>query len=137
MYPPGWDGDYGEGHQGWRNHVLNVQGAFESGQVGVSIVDLSAMLTTDGQVPDRMVIDKIQYNVHDCKVQLFWNRNPQSEIAYLEGEGCLNFPGGLIDPAPAGNESGDLYITTLDPPGTAVTFNGFFNVTVHFRLKKD
>jgi hypothetical protein len=133
LYPMNWDGDT-EGMSLIRRWILNVTGEYESGQEDVLLVDISEMLTQQGEVPQRMIVDEISWMNVGCVSRLTWDRVPARDIMALDGTGftCWADFGGLLDNSPAGEGTGDLLLTNIS---TADVSN--FSFTITFRLKRD
>jgi len=82
------------------------------------MVDKSALTGPDGTEPGRLVIEKIEYNISGCQIQVEFDHDTDDLVAILSGDGCLDFSQddkyqGFIDPASTG-ATGDIVGTTLN-----------------------
>jgi hypothetical protein len=82
------------------------------------MVDKSAFTGPNGAEPGRLVIERIEYNISNCQIQLEFEHDTDDMIAILSGDGCLDFSQddkfqGFIDPASTGG-TGDIIGTTLN-----------------------
>lgn len=129
IYPPNWDGNF-DGKIGPKRYVLNITGEQEAGQEDeidrIRIVDISEMICTDGQTPDRMVIEKVEWTVTGGVCALWFDRDPERHLITMADHGKLHGP--IIDPSEAGSLTGDLMFTNSA---------AWFNVTIRYGLKHD
>ena len=116
LYPPNFSGTYDldSNQGGFKRHVIlctnSSDGTGEDDAVKLKRTD---MLTPDGNIPSKLVVEKIWYQVAGLNVTIGYNNEDDEEVARLySGEGEMDFRqfGGFI-PALAG-EGGDIVFTT-------------------------
>jgi len=137
IYPQGWDGYLIDG-QGFRRVVIQClnysDGTDESDAIKL---DISELQTVNGSVPNRTVIEKIQYKTHGMEVDIEWDRAPNKLIARLPAgeDGCIDWrhQGGNVDPSDGINDgTGDIIFTTRDADS-----GDTYDITLWVRLKED
>ena len=139
LYPPNFEGTYETGTKnGHRRHVIlctNLSdGTGEDDEVKLRRTD---MLTSEGQVPSKLVIEKIDYHVYGMTVTVSYN-NENDEVAAIlySGDGTIDFrsQGGFVpededigqDP-----DGGDIVFTT-----SSETSGDSYNIILTVRLKQ-
>jgi len=104
-----------------------------TGETGVKKVDLSDLKTHNGNVPQRTVVEKIDYMTDGMAVRLYWDRAPDALIAYLpeDSMGCMDWSdaGGKVDPGLL-DDTGDILLSTI---GHAA--GDTYDITMTLRLK--
>ena len=103
-----------------------------TGEAAVKKIDISTLVGPDGSAPTRTAIEWIEYDVQGfTSVRLDWDHTTPDEIAFISGQGLLDFTayGGMVDPASTGG-TGDILLTTA---GNAATNS--YTITIGLRLK--
>ena len=135
IYPPNFVGTYAAGTKnGHRRHVIlctNVSdGTGEDNEIKLKRTD---MLTTEGQTPSKLVIEKIDYHINGMTVTVSYN-NENDEVAAIlySGDGTIDFrhDGGFIPEDDATNDGGDIVFTT-----SSETSGDSYNIILTVRLK--
>ena len=94
LYPQNFRGTYDQGVQkGHKRHIIQClnysDGTGEDDSLKVKRTDL---LTIDGNVPAKLVIDKIEYNVQGMTVRISYNNENDEEVAIIkDSEGVKDF----------------------------------------------
>jgi hypothetical protein len=136
LYPPNFVGTYEAGTKnGHRRHVILCtnysDGTGEDDEVKLRRTD---MLTSEGQVPSKLVVEKIDYHVAGMTVTISCNNENEEVIATLySGDGMIDFrPQGGFTPEDDGdNLGGDIVFTTSNQ-----TNNDSYNIILTVRLKQ-
>lgn len=123
LYPPNFTGTqyYGKDAMFRRGHrkyiVLCTNDSDGSGEDEALKIKRTDLRTTNGNVPSKLVIEKIKYAITGMKVNVGYN-NVNEEIAALlnPGEDCIDFTpyGGFTPEDDTDNEGGDIIFTTID-----------------------
>jgi len=139
IYPPNFEGTYETGTKnGHRRHVILCtnysDGTGEDNEVKLKRTD---MLTSEGQVPSYLVIEKIDYHIAGLTVTISYN-NANEEVAAIlySGDGVIDFrPQGGFRPEDEvegeNPEGGDIIFTTANQ-----TNNDSYNIILTVRLKQ-
>ena len=136
IYPPNFEGTYGTGTKnGHRRHVILCtnysDGTGEDQELKLKRTD---MLTSEGQTPSKLVIEKIDYHVAGMTVKIEYNNNNEEVIAMLySGDGCIDFrsQGGFTPEDDGENLAGDIIFTTSNQ-----TDGDSYNIILTVRLKQ-
>ena len=139
IYPPNFEGTYEAGTKnGHRRHVILCtnysDGTGEDNEIKLKRTD---MLTSEGQTPSKLVVEKIDYHVSGMTVQISYNNENDEIVAMLySGDGVIDFrsQGGFVpedevegeDP-----EGGDIVFTTANENA-----NDSYNIILTVRLKQ-
>jgi hypothetical protein len=134
LYPPNWDGFYPTNGKGHKKYVLNITSISDGGgETDVHKVILADHLTTDGVVPTKISIIRIDWEaIGYTRVVLEFDRDPDAMIAVLSGNntGNLNYKpvGGLLDNGIGG--TGDIKLSTVGHDSGDV-----YNITITYKVK--
>jgi len=139
LYPPNFEGTYSTGTKnGHRRHVVLCtnysDGSGEDNEVKLRRTD---MLTSGGQVPTFLVIEKIDYHIAGMTVTISYNNTNEEVAAILySGDGCIDFraQGGFkpeLEEAGEDPSGGDIVFTTANE-----TNNDSYNIILTVRLKQ-
>ena len=135
IYPPNFEGTYeADTKNGHRRHVILCtnysDGTGEDDEIKLRRTD---MLTSEGQVPSKLVIEKIDYHIAGLTVKISYNNENEEMVAMLyTGDGTIDFrPQGGFTPEDDGdNLGGDIVFTTLNEAA-----NDSYNIILTVRLK--
>jgi len=120
LYPPNFKGTYDSHIKGGnkRHIVLCTNYSDGTGEDEVIKLKRTDMLTPDGNVPSKLVIEKIWYQIAGLTVMVSYNNTNDEEVCRLySGEGELDFtPQGGYCPVDevegTAPEGGDIIFTT-------------------------
>ena len=137
IYPSTFTGAFPEGIKcGFRRMVVNLtsqsDGTGEEDAIKVRKADL---LDSNGHVPERLVVEKVEYDISGMSVTLEWDNQSDEVICDLStGNGCLDWTsfGGKIpdwDDDEALGSTGDILLNTDG------AVDGTYNITLTIRLK--
>ena len=138
LYPPNFPGTY-DTHikNGVKRHIVlctnNSDGTGEDDAIKLKRTDL---LTSDGNIPSRMVVEKIDYDISGMEVLISYNNDNDEEVARLyNSQGTIDFrPYGGFQPADEVEgtvpEGGDIVFTT-----NYETAGDSYTITLTVRLK--
>jgi len=81
------------------------------------LVDKSTFTGPDGTEPGKLVVERIEYAISGCSIQLEFDHDTDDKIALLQGQGVIDYTKegrypGFVDPASTG-ATGDIVATTL------------------------
>ena len=136
IYPPNFVGTYAAGTKnGHRRHVILCtnysDGTGEDDEIKLKRTD---MLTSGGQTPSKLIIEKIDYHIAGMTVTVSYN-NENDEVAAVlySGDGTIDFrsQGGFIPEDDATNDGGDIVFTTSNE-----TSGDSYNIILTVRLKQ-
>ena len=135
LYPTNFEGTYDAGTKnGHRRHVVlctNISdGTGEDDAIKLKRTD---MLTSEGTVPSKLVVEKINYNIAGMIVDVSYNNVNEEKIATLySGDGEIDFRpiGGFVPEDDADNEGGDIVFNT-----SKETNGDTYNIILTVRLK--
>jgi hypothetical protein len=139
LYPPNFEGTY-ESHikNGVKRHIVlctnSSDGTGEDDAIKLKRTDL---LTSSGFVPSRMVVEKIDYDIHGMMVVISYNNDNDEEVARLkDSQGTIDFrPSGGFQPMDEVEgtvpEGGDIVFTT-----SGESDGDSYNITLTVRLKE-
>ena len=118
LYPPNFPGTY-DSHikNGVKRHIVlctnKSDGTGEDNAIKLKRTD---MLTPSGNIPSRLIVEKIKYDISGMEVLISYNNENDEEIARLyNSEGEIEFPGGFIpldETEGTAPEGGDIVFTT-------------------------
>jgi hypothetical protein len=139
LYPPNFVGTYPTGTKnGHRRHVVLCtnysDGTGEDDEIKLKRTD---MLTSEGQIPSKLVVEKIDYHVAGMTVKISYNNENEEMVSILySGDGTVDFraQGGFVpeDEVPhEDSEGGDIVFTTSNQ-----TNNDSYNIILTVRLKQ-
>lgn len=136
LYPPNFEGTYpADTRNGHRRHVILCtnysDGTGEDDEIKLKRTD---MLTSDGQVPSKLVVEKIDYHIAGMTVEISYNNDNEEVVAMLyTGDGTIDFrpQGGFTPEDDDDNLGGDIVFTTLNH-----TANDSYNIILTVRLKQ-
>lgn len=138
LYPPNFEGTYpSDQKNGHRRHIILCtnysDGTGEDSAIKLKRID---MLTPSGNIPSKLVIEKISYQISGMTVYVGYdNDNDNEDITLYTGDGDLDFTsyGGHV-PADETEgvpfESGNVVITTANE-----TAADSYNIILTVRLK--
>jgi len=136
IYPPNFVGTY-DAHikNGVKRHIVlctnKSDGTGENDAIKLKRTDL---LTPDGNIPSRLVVEKIKYDISGMEVLISYNNENDEEIARLYNSADeIEFPGGFIpmdETEGTTPEGGDIVFTTSD-----ATDGDSYNIILTVRLK--
>lgn len=139
LYPPNFLGTY-ESHlkSGHKRHVIQCTNYSDgTGEDDAIKVKRKDMLTTSGNIPSKLVVEKVWYQIAGLTVTIAYNNENEDEICRLySGEGEIDFTkfGGFVpaDESTSGDtfESGDIVFTT-----TNESSGDSYNIILTVRLK--
>ena len=124
IYPPNFPGTFPENTKsGLRRYVVNFTCFSDgTGEEDVTKIRRSDLLTSSGQVPASLVIEKIDYDVSGMNVIIDWSANTDDRIAYL------NSNGGTLD----FSKTGGRYINDTNPTDDPEWGSIIFNTTADY-----
>lgn len=101
-----------------------------TGETDAIKVDKSSLVGPNGLEPSHLVVEKIQYDVTNMRVNLEWDYGTDVPIAVLQGAGIFDWKeqGGFLVKGSGG--TGDIVLTTA---GHAA--NEGYTITLHLRKK--
>jgi len=138
LYPPNFIGTY-DTHikNGVKRHVVQCvslsDGTGEDDAIKLKRTDL---LTHSGQIPSRLVVEKIWYQIAGLAVNISYNNANDENVAQLySGEGEIDFTpyGGFVpedETEGTAPEGGDIVFTTSNE-----TDGDSYNIILTVRLK--
>lgn len=118
LYPPNFEGTYPPGtRNGNRRYIVLCtnysDGTGEDDAIKLKRTDL---LTPSGEVPSKLVIEKIKYSIAGLTVRISYNNENDEEVAILyDGNDEIDFtPQGGFTPEDEDddNDGGDIVFTT-------------------------
>ena len=136
LYPPNFEGTYpADTKNGHRRHVILCtnysDGTGEDDEVKLRRTDL---LTSEGQVPSKLVVEKIDYHISGMSVEISFNNDNEEVIAMLyTGDGTIDFrpQGGFTPEDDDDNLGGDIVFTTANEDT-----GDSYNIILTVRLKQ-
>ena len=136
LYPPNFEGTYPtDTRNGHRRHVILCtnysDGTGEDDEIKLKRTD---MVTSEGQIPSKLVVEKIDYHIAGLTVKISYNNENEEMVAMLyTGDGTIDFrPQGGFTPEDDGdNLGGDIVFTTLNEAA-----NDSYNIILTVRLKQ-
>jgi len=136
LYPPNFEGTYpADTKNGHRRHVILCtnysDGTGEDDEVKLRRTD---MLTSEGQVPSKLVVEKIDYHISGMSVEISFNNDNEEVIAMLyTGDGTIDFrpQGGFTPEDDDDNLGGDIVFTTANEDT-----GDSYNIILTVRLKQ-
>lgn len=139
IYPPNFEGTYEAGTKnGHRRHVILCtnysDGTGEDNEIKLKRTD---MLTSDGQTPSKLVIEKIDYHIAGMTVTISYNNDNEEVAAILySGDGTVDFrsQGGFVPEDEVEGEApegGDIVFTTANENS-----GDSYNIILTVRLKQ-
>ena len=136
IYPPNFEGMYeADTKNGHRRHVILCtnysDGTGEDDEIKLKRTD---MLTSDGQTPGKLVVEKIDYHIAGMTVKISYNNDNEELVAMLyAGDGVIDFrpQGGFVPEDDIDNLGGDLVFTTENE-----TSGDSYNIVLTVRLKQ-
>ncbi len=132
IYPPNWDGNYAATLQKNvpRRYILHLTNISDgTGESAVQKVDLSGFLAEDTKTTATViVVEKVEYRVYGMSVSLIFDHTTDVTFAVLQGDGVVEWPGGLHDNGTG--QTGDLLLTT-----TGHTSGDTYDITITFRVQ--
>ena len=136
LYPPNFPGTY-ESHikNGVKRHiVLCTNSSDGTGETDAIKLKRTDLLTSDGNIPSRLVVEKIKYDISGMEVLISYNNENDEEIARLYNSADeIVFPGGFIpldETEGTAPEGGDIVFTT-----SGETDGDSYNIILTVRLK--
>ena len=136
LYPPNFPGTY-DAHikNGVKRHIVlctnKSDGTGEDDAIKLKRTDL---LTPDGNIPSRLIVEKIKYDISGMEVLISYNNENDEEIARLYNSADeIEFPGGFIpmdEVEGTAPEGGDIVFTT-----DGATDGDSYNIILTVRLK--
>lgn len=94
QYPPNFEGTYTAGTKnGHRRHIVVCTNYSDgTGEADAIKLKRTDMLNSAGQVPQKLIIEKIDYQISGMTVKVEYNNTNSDLVAVLYGdEGCLDF----------------------------------------------
>ena len=139
LYPPNFEGTYPTGTKnGHRRHVILCtnysDGTGEDDEIKLKRTD---MLTSEGQTPSKLVVEKIDYHIAGMTVKISYNNVNEEMVAMLyTGDGVIDFRpvGGFVPEDEVEGEDplgGDIVFTTLNG-----SHGDSYNIVLTVRLKQ-
>ena len=117
LYPPNFSGTYKAGAKGHLRHRIQCtnysDGTGEDESIKVKRTDLK---TITGEVPSKIVIEQIEYELSGMGVEISYNNINNEIVAILDDtSGCLDFTGegGFVPADDDDDEGGDIIFTTF------------------------
>ena len=121
-------------NDGDRNLVVQLTNTSDgTGESAVTKIDISTLSFSDGEVPNSLSLQEIQWNMQGItSVTLEWDATTNDEMVLLNGNGYKNFEdsGGLPDPQSTGS-TGDVALTTA-----GATSGGTYDIVARFKKKQ-
>jgi hypothetical protein len=119
LYPPNFTGSYDNGefhYNGCRRYVVKCTNISDgTGEDDAIKVHRTSLHKIDGQIPDNLVIEKIDYSISGMRVEITYNNDNDERVAVLqEGQDCIDFrpTGGFCPESDGGTGGGDIVFTT-------------------------
>lgn len=118
LYPSDFTGTYSEYGQtkGHKRHVILCTNVSDgTGEDEVIKVKRSDLLTTDGGVPTKLIIEKIEYDVSGMTVEVSYNNINDEIVSILQDSAdVIDFTsvGGFAPVTDDDGEGGDIVFTT-------------------------
>ena len=136
LYPPNFEGTYpADTKNGHRRHVILCtnysDGTGEDDEVKLRRTD---MVTSEGQIPSKLVVEKIDYHISGMSVEISFNNDNEEVIAMLyTGDGTIDFrpQGGFTPEDDDDNLGGDIVFTTANEDT-----GDSYNIILTVRLKQ-
>ena len=136
LYPPNFPGTY-ESHikNGVKRHIVlctnKSDGTGEDNAIKLKRTD---MLTPSGNIPSRLIVEKIKYDISGMEVLISYNNENDEEIARLYNSADeIEFMGGFLpmdEVEGTAPEGGDIVFTT-----DGATDGDSYNIILTVRLK--
>lgn len=117
---------------GTRRYTVNLTNLSDgTGESGVKKVDITTLLNSFNQVPTKLIVEKIKYDVASMRVLLQWNTQTPATICVLQGWGELNWQdaGGLANTATIGSGNESILLTTANQAA-----GDGYNITIYLRM---
>lgn len=118
---------------GKREYAIRLTNVSDgTGEAAVVKVDISALLTPNGDVPTYSKIMEVEYDIAGMSVTIAWEHTTDDVACVLgPGQGRKDWrrEGGIVDPRSAGG-SGDIVLTT-----TGHTAGDTYDITLYVQLK--
>ena len=134
LYPPNFEGTYAEGTKdGNRRHIVQCTNISDgTGEDDAIKLKRTDMRTSSGNIPSKLVIEKIQYEISGMTVKVSYNNVNDEQVAVLTGSDVLDFTpmGGFVPEDDVDNEGGDIVITTEN-----ANLGDNYNIILTVRLK--
>ena len=136
LYPPNFEGTYEAGTKnGHRRHIVLCTCVSDgTGETDAIKLKRTDMLTSDGQIPSKLVIERIDYQINGMNVNISYNNVDDVFVATLySGDGYLDFTnvGGFTPQDDVDNEGGDIVFTTEN-----CSDGDSYKITLTVRLKQ-
>lgn len=119
MYPPNFVGTYNEGDKGIRRVIVKCTNISDgTGEDDAIKIKRTDMKNSDGDIPKKLIIEKIDYDVSGMTVYVEYNNANSDRVAVLtDSAGCMDFNsiGGYAptyETADGENDVGDIVLTT-------------------------
>jgi hypothetical protein len=134
LYPPNFEGTYEAGAKGHRRHVVECtcysDGSGEDESIKVKRTDL---LTPDGEIPTKLIIEKIDYDIKGMTVTISYDNLNDDVVAVLaDSSGCKDYTktGGFAPIYETNDlyESGNIIFTT-----SGMSMGDSYNITLTVR----
>jgi len=85
VYPPNFNGDYGEGKNGNRRIVMQFTHVYvAANETDVVKVNRSELRGTSGLVPDKLVVEKVEGLVQGIGLSIEWDTTPHELITRVD-----------------------------------------------------
>ena len=136
VYPPNFIGTYNEHEKGTRSVIVNCTNVSDgSGEDDVIKLKRTDMKNSDGEIPKKLIIEKIDYDVSGMTVYVEYNNTNSDRAAILtDSAGCIDFTksGGFMptyETADGDMGVGDIVFSTVDS-----TLNDTYNISLTVKL---
>lgn len=117
LYPPNFTGTYTTNFGNKKHIVLCTNYSDGTGEDEAIKLKRTDLLTPQGNIPSKLVIEKIWYQIAGMTVVISYNNENDEEVARLySGEDEIDFRpmGGFIPEDDDTNDGGDIIFTTLN-----------------------
>ena len=136
VYPPNFEGTFDEGTKnGYRRYIVKCTNYSDAtGEDEVIKVKRADLLTSAGNTPGRLVIEKIDYDISGMTVKIGYDNMDDEWAAILYGSsGCLDFTphGGFVPMAEEAELGGGNIIFTTENSTSADSYD----ITLTVRAK--
>ena len=138
IYPPNFDGYYPNDKVGHRRHTIKFLCSSDgTGETAVHKVVRQDLKTSSGNIPSKLVLEKIDYTIHGIGVTIAFDTTPDEPVAILNAgvgtdsnSGCFDYRdvGGITAQNEGG--TGDIIFTTAN-----ATSGDSYDITLTVRLK--
>lgn len=136
VYPPNFTGTFADKEKGPRRVIVNCTNYSDgTGEADAIKIKRTDMRNSNGQVPQKLIIEKVEYDISGMTVHIEYNNTNSDKVAVLYGSsGILDFTthGGFMPTYETDDGLtgvGDIVFTTANE-----TAADSYNITLTVRL---